>query len=118
MKDGKYHQKIGLPKNAVNLFTGEMALWYGAHAQEAAGGRLMPLPKVARVAPEQVVEIDVVDGIPKKGVVRLPWVDGKDLCLVVCAPDGYHDTRYVVTLWWNNAHDGHGSLDPRKYVTV
>lgn len=120
MKNGKYHKEFGIPTEAVSLFTGFLPLQYGPHAQQAAMADLygqVAMPAAIAPTPEQVIEVEVQDGFVEKGVVRLPWDDGKDLILVINAPRG-QPRRFVRTVWWNRKRDTHRTLRQADYVCV
>lgn len=110
MKDGLYHRDLGLP---VTLGFATM-LRYSPHAlEEASSDRYgnLDLPKSIGTHEAEVIEVEVRNGKPFKALLRKPYDDRRDICLVVLL-----DRGIVKTVWCNLRNDNHHTLDTSKYM--
>jgi hypothetical protein len=102
---------MGLPAGAIAPFVGTWGMRYSQHAQAAAEndryGRMELLPRET-IAAHNVVEVEVVDGKASKAVVRLAYDADVDIIIVMNRPIA--GTAFVKTVWFNSAHDKHGTL--------
>lgn len=105
-----FHRDIGIPAPLAGALPHPF-LRYGTHAINAARDeRLTSLP---RALPSQltIIEVEATNGRASKWVIRFASkVPGRDLVLVVLA-DGF-----VKTVWCNDTHDTHNTLDRSRYT--
>lgn len=112
MKDGLYHPKVWMPD--MNLRTGNLDLLYSEHAltvNQRNFVRPLNLPKTINFARCQIVEVEVVGGVPVKVVARMPYDMSMDICMPIRLED-----MLVKTVWLNRRGDNHITLDRSKYV--
>jgi hypothetical protein len=114
MKDGLYHKDIFLPVKKRE--TGTVKLTYTKHALEAASddryGVIEDLPVVLEFSKVDLIELEVSNGKPVKGVFRQPMDQDNDLVIVVL-----FNNNLVKTVWLNQRTDKHFTLDKSKYVS-
>ena len=79
------------------------------HAYERAEAKGFTLPTLIP-AGSQVVEVEMLDGVVTKLVVRFPYDGGRDMVAVV------RRGNVLITAWLNAKGDGHMTLDAGKYV--
>lgn len=112
MKNGLFNRgAYGLPAGAPEVFAGLHQLIYAKHAAEAVKEEQIRaiLPRRIVILPEDVVEIEVVNSQPVKAVIRWPWDDHQDLCLVLQTPS--KGSAFVRTVWFNTVTDQHYTLN-------
>lgn len=103
----KYHADIYMPFQIS--FAGKSSPT--KHALDKARREKFKLPAYVDSSVGRIIEVATKDGKPIKALQRIPYVGGKDLCLVVAL-----DTLKLVTAWLNNSTDTHETLDRGKYV--
>jgi hypothetical protein len=105
-----YHRDIGIPAR-LRMPAPGLRFRYTKHAQAAAkDDRVVQLPACLPVG-GTVVEVETLNGMTVlQWVVRFPWVDGRDMVLVV-KPDGG-----IPTLWMNSKEDTHVTLRRHHYA--
>lgn len=114
MVSGLFHKDVYAPP-MIFKSPGVLALHYSRHALLAAKndryGDLTPLlvPEID-LAKAEIVEVELVNGVVAKRVVRVHATENLVLVLAVNA-DGF-----VRTVWGNLHRDKHASLDTTKFV--
>ena len=125
MKDGLYHKSLGFPQGAVLHWLGEVKISHTRHSLDQClrpecrrwvKGGVIDIPEGAKVfiIEDDIVEVEVVGGIPVKALVRLYYDDNSDVCFALCSP--LHGVAKCKTLWTLNANDNHKTLDMSKYI--
>lgn len=107
-----FHRDIsGIPAGVSRPLPG-MRLRYSRHALEQSDARHLKLDHLPVTLPYtfEVVEAQVWRGEVLKWLVRLPYNDVRDLCLVL------NPTGYVRTLWTNDKMDNHATLQKGRYA--
>lgn len=116
MKDGLYNKALGLPAGAALLWAGRLELQYANHAQaerNAENYGSAELFSSADFESKDVVEVQVQNGQPVKAVVRFPYSDNLDLCMVINTPAS--GRAFVRTVWFNAVDDKHHTLNRSLY---
>jgi hypothetical protein len=94
--------------------TGKISLTYSNHAIEAARddryGPVAQLPSCLEFHRADLIELEVVNGKPVKGVFRQSLDDVRDLVIVILFA-----RNLVKTVWINQRNDRHLTLDRSKY---
>ena len=106
-----YHYKLGFPD--VVLPTDPLQLVYGNHARHAASGDrygTIKLPESVHIHTCQIIEMEVYYPRVVKLLLRLPYDEINDLCIVVLLKG-----NFVKTVWLNRKTDWHQTLDKGKY---
>lgn len=109
--DGLYHRDIYIPK--VKFSDKNYPVSYGKHALEAAETDrygLIKLPKTVNMINVQIIEIEIKYSRIEKVLIRMPYNNHLDLCMVII-PDRF----FVKTVWLNAHDDKHKTLDESKY---
>jgi hypothetical protein len=105
----RYHRDIGIPASVEDPVIGA-ALTYTVHAhQEAQKDHAQHCLPQSVPRDFELIEVDVIDGIADKWVIRFPISVDTDMVLAISS--GY----LVKTVWLNRAGDTHTSLDHSKY---
>lgn len=113
-----YHRKVGFP-SSLNISKKLFNLVYTKHATDKLNNRykkpLQLIPRILRITKNNLVEAYTKDGIKlSKALVRLPYIDRKDICLVV-KPLPKKNEYKVITVWLNPSHDDRPNLDLSKF---
>jgi hypothetical protein len=82
------------------------------HAMERADSKGIHLPSYLTVNEGDLVEVELVAGIPSKLVVRQAQCDTWDRVLVLVPKDP--ETWLVVTCWLNRVTDSHKTLNKAR----
>lgn len=114
LQNGLFHKDIGLPiaPNKI-IFHGQLV--YSNHAKRASNndryGKIN-LPKTLNTRDNNctLIELEVKNGKPTKGVYRIPYCASYDLIIVLL-----YDTALVKTVWLNSKADKHTTLQTWKY---
>ena len=118
MKDGLYHQKIGLPAGACQPFVGVFSLLLLQHARQASAndryGRIeIEDGDEVEVFESDIVELEVRGGQSVKAVVRLQYDERRDIVVVLNRPVAGEAS--VRTAWFNLKSDQHRTLRQELY---
>jgi hypothetical protein len=116
MRDGLYNRgAYGLPKGAADTFTGRQFLDYAKHAKDAIKDELTRegLPGQIDIEAGDVVEVLVLNNDVIKAVIRWPFDDVQDLCLVIepARSPAARGCVFVRTVWFNAVSDTHAPLN-------
>jgi len=115
MANKLYHKDLGFPSK-LRFPTGKIVLEYTRHAlEEAQKDRYgsFNLPRSIEMSECEVIEAELVDGALNKILVRKPYDEERDICIVVM-----HRTGKVKTVWVNVRGDCHKTLDKSKYKEI
>jgi hypothetical protein len=104
----KYHVLIGFPFGWQRP-TGTEYLVYGEHAQRQAYVRGIELPR--SIQWQGIVEVADPGTKDETVLLRLPYDERDDLCLVIIRRRGFVKTAYL-----NERSDTHETLDRSKYA--
>lgn len=111
-----YHKEIGLPKGIESFFGKKYIFTFSTHAKQACRndryGFIIP-PTTVTVTPENLIEVEVTDGVVAKLLIRQQYDKNADISIAFI-PEGQHG--FVKTLWLNLNSDKHFTLDKTKYV--
>lgn len=107
-----YHADLGIPDDVPGP-EGGSALRYTVHAIRAAqADRIENILPATLPLTYQLVEVETLDGMPVKWVVRARLDAERDLVMVITH-------NYVVrTVWVNRVDDQHATLRTERYTQV
>jgi hypothetical protein len=111
-----YHRRVHWPFEPPSLPTGSPVLLYTKHAESKAE-RMEVKPDTIHLDKVEIFEIQTDDnGNIVKYAFRTDYNGRFDLCMVLApVADGIAN---VVTMWFNEKRDKHGTLDKSRYATV
>lgn len=107
-----YHKDAyGLPKLKIGTLDGVL-LSYHAQCRAIEKDIKVKLVDLSRFIPDewQLIEIEVVNGIPVKLVARRAFDEIEDLVIVILRKE-----RLIKTIWFNKKTDTHLTLDKSPY---
>lgn len=114
-----YHRNIGFPPGLLMQHDIVLNLGYTTHAKSRMYReefKILVLPTVVKVTPNNIVEIYTDDGKTiKKLLMRIPYDYSRDLVLVI-EPIFKKEKAKVITFWVNHKKDQHPGLDMSKYT--
>jgi hypothetical protein len=121
MRDGLYNRgAYGLPKGSTDDFTGRQFLDYAKHAKDAIKDEIVraELPGQIDIEAGDVVEVTVLNNATVKAVIRWPFDDTQDLCLVIepARSPAARGTVFVRTVWFNSVSDKHATLNKTVFT--
>lgn len=119
--DGLYHYKIGFPADWEKMLPEgfsfiNIPLTYSTHAQREAlmdryGDIALPdTLDITRNAGANIIELEILDNVVVKLVVRKRYDATRDVTIVFEPSNGK-----VRTVWFNSNKDVHKTLDTYKY---
>lgn len=107
-----YHvAAYGLPSLKIGTLNG-VVLSYHAQARALEKGINVKLKDLSTFIPLdwQLIELEVVNGVPIKIVARQPFDEIEDLVIVILRKE-----RLIKTIWFNRRDDTHLTLDKSPY---
>jgi len=109
MKTKLYHYQVYMPKlklpDIMNLSPSNHAI----EASHTDRYGFIELPKTIKGRDCKLIELETVNNVPTKLVVRLSYSSRLDLVLVL------RHGGLIVTCWLNEKDDRHGTLDRSRY---
>lgn len=101
----------GLPPLKIGTLNG-VVLSYHAQTRALEKGIKVKMADLATFVPSnwQLIELEVVNGVPIKIVARQPFDEIEDLVIVILRKE-----RLIKTIWFNRRDDTHLTLDKSPY---
>lgn len=110
--DMKFHRQIGFPSE-IDLPTGRTNINPSDHSKNRSENHKhgeFDIPDEVFVHQDDVVEIKTKNGQLFRYLIRIPYNDTFDLCIVLQSSN-----NDVITAWRNRVADTHDSLDKSQY---
>jgi ribosomal protein L2 len=115
--NGLFHRDVFLPPELITKACNRFKLTFSKHAREACRndkyGIIIP-PTSINPKPEQIIEVEVVNGNVVKVVARINHDSRRDLMIAYIPEE--NGVAFVKTLWFNLTSDNHRTLDKSRYV--
>lgn len=112
-----YHRDLGFPSTLVLNDLYYRLVTYSQHALRASKEDRygdINLPKIVMFGIKDIIEVETNDNINvQKVLVRIPYSDDFDLCLVILL-----ENSLVKTVWLNSVDDKHFTLVKEKYTKL
>jgi hypothetical protein len=106
---GTYHKDIGFPK-CIKMPYGESIFYASRHSRKQAISKNFSIPSKIMITGQNIIEIHTNNQVVEKCLIRYPYTNQIDLCLVINPI-----LKIIITAWLNKRNDTHKSLNKTKY---